>query len=97
MTLLEESTEIEEEVMVVKRKSTESENQINILLADDDEVLLSVISEILKEEKFSVNTYSNGKLANDEFSSRPHHYDIALLDAVMQFMPESKPFVRFVN
>ena len=57
---------------------------MNILLAEDDEDLRSILSQYLEMTGFSVIQAGNGKIALDRFQSE--HVDICILDIMMPVM-----------
>ena len=57
---------------------------MNILIVDDDDTNILILSSILKQEGYSVVTASNGSEAVDEFSSQD--IDLVLMDVMMPVM-----------
>jgi signal transduction histidine kinase/CheY-like chemotaxis protein len=60
---------------------------LRVLLVEDNELNLEIAQEILEDEKITVTTAVNGKIAVDTFISAPADtYDIILMDIMMPVM-----------
>ncbi len=57
-----------------------------ILLVDDEPISLHVLSEFLKEAKFSHETSENGRDALAKLQATPDEYSIVVMDRIMPYM-----------
>lgn len=83
--LLVEPEEIHEEIMkVTAGKDSEKNAGINILAADDEQINIQVIKNLLKLQNYNIDTASNGIEALEKIKEKK--YDIVLLDIMMPRM-----------
>jgi DNA-binding NtrC family response regulator len=54
-----------------------------ILVIDDEEVLLDLISEVLRDHGYNVTALTNGSEALDAFLGRPTEFDLVVADEKM--------------
>ena len=54
-----------------------------ILVADDEERILNIVSDFLKKSDLEVETYTDGDSAWDAFSASPRDYSLLILDIMM--------------
>jgi CheY-like chemotaxis protein len=57
--------------------------QTRILLIDDEEVLLDLVSEVLRDHGYSVTALTNGPDALDTFLGGPREFDLVVADEKM--------------
>lgn len=61
-------------------------NQTHILIVDDEEINLEIISEYLSECDYKISTAEDGVIAWDMLNTSPDNYDVILLDRMMPNM-----------
>jgi CheY-like chemotaxis protein len=66
----------------------------NILVVDDEEMALILMKRVLSDAGFRVVTAQSGFDCLDLFRSRPHSFDLVLLDLTMPFMNGEETFAR---
>jgi CheY-like chemotaxis protein len=80
----------------VKSKKTRDSatTKQSILLVDDEQMELTLIKRVLTEAGYSVVTAQSGFECLDQFRTRPHSFDLVLLDLTMAFMDGEETFMR---
>ena len=76
-----------------KTRHSETTKQ-SVLLVDDEQMALTLVKRVLTEAGFSVVTAQSGFECLDQFRTRPHSFDLVLLDLTMPFMDGEETFVR---
>jgi CheY-like chemotaxis protein len=66
----------------------------SILVVDDEQVALTLVSRILSEADFQVTTAQSGFECLDHFRQQPFQFDLVLLDLTMPFMDGEETFHR---
>ncbi len=61
-------------------------NQTHILIVDDEELNLEIVSEYLSECDYKISTAADGAIAWDMIDSSPNDFDVILLDRMMPNM-----------
>ena len=57
-----------------------------IMIVDDDEIILTVTHDILKDYGYNVNPFTNGAKALEEFEKDPNGFDLIITDMTMPVM-----------
>jgi hypothetical protein len=65
-----------------------------IMIVDDEQVMLGLISRVLSEADYEVSTAQSGFECLDHFRRQPFHFDLVLLDLTMPFMDGEETFHR---
>ena len=60
------------------------QKQVNVLIVDDEEIMRSLFTDILKEQNYRVTTVCNGKEAQEII--KKESFDIAFVDVHMPIM-----------
>ena len=66
----------------------------SILVVDDEQVALTLVTRILSEAGFQVTTAQSGFECLDHFRQQPFQFDLVLLDLTMPFMDGEETFHR---
>jgi len=66
----------------------------SILVVDDEQVALTLVTRILSEADFQVTTAQSGFECLDHFRQQPFQFDLVLLDLTMPFMDGEETFHR---
>jgi CheY-like chemotaxis protein len=66
----------------------------SILVVDDEQVALTLVTRILTEAEFQVTTAQSGFECLDHFRQKPFQFDLVLLDLTMPFMDGEETFHR---
>jgi CheY-like chemotaxis protein/anti-sigma regulatory factor (Ser/Thr protein kinase) len=61
-------------------------NKAHILIVDDEELNLEIVSEYLSESDYKISTAEDGVIAWDMLSNAPNDFDVILLDRMMPNM-----------
>jgi CheY-like chemotaxis protein len=69
-------------------------NKPSILVVDDEQVALTLVTRILTEADFQVTTAQSGFECLDHFRQQPFQFDLVLLDLTMPFMDGEETFHR---
>ena len=60
-----------------------TKERAHILVIDDEEVLLDLVSEVLEDHGFIVTALTNAPHARDVFLGRPSAFDLVVADELM--------------
>lgn len=87
---------VNSEAAVFKKKSTTQTgaNKRSILLVDDEQMTLTLVSRVLTEAGYPVVTAQSGFECLDHFRRRPFDFELVILDLTMPFMDGEETFNR---
>lgn len=71
--------------------------QKTILVVDDEQLIQSLITDILESVNFRVVTANNGQMALDIYNENPQQFDLIILDMIMPILDGEKTFHQLMR